>query len=351
MSVTKAAKRPSVFDTIVEKGQENAARLEETFSGPTLELATSYVRNNPHNPRRRISQASVDEMANAIRQVGEILQPLLVRPIPQDDAGYRYEVVCGDRRLLGARQVGMAKVPVRVRELSDEEAARFALWENLARRDLDAMDIADSVDRLRHIDKLTWPNLAARFGVSKQWVWKLQKMAELPEGVKDMVRDRRLSAYSATLLTQVTSGTQDVEGLARRIVDQKLTTRETEKMVENLRLPETAAENADRKGAFTVSWSPPAGYAGRRYGRTIKAADDLVSSLRDGRMTPELAQSLRPVAMALLEMADAEKAESPPDAAALRLSASRASKKPDTEQRAKKRTEEDINEQAHEGPG
>ncbi len=52
----------------------------------------------------------------------------------------------GHRRLLGARQVVLPKVPVRVRELNDEVAARFALWENLARRDLDAMDVADSVD-------------------------------------------------------------------------------------------------------------------------------------------------------------------------------------------------------------
>jgi len=311
MSTTKTAKRPSVFDTIIEKGQENAARLEETFSGPTLELATSYVRPNPNNPRRRISQASVEEMANAIRQVGEILQPLLVRPIPHDDAGYRYEVVCGDRRLLGARQVGLSKVPVRVRDLSDEEAARFALWENLARRDLDAMDVADSVDRLRRIDRLTWPDLAARFGVSKQWVWKLQKMAELPEGVKEMVRDRRLSAYSATLLTQVTTGSEDVAHLAQRIVDEKLSTREAERLIDALRQPQGADDSPDRKGAFTVSWSLPPGYGGRRYGRTVKAADDLAASIRDGRVTPDLARSLVPIARALLELAGGSPAEEP----------------------------------------
>ncbi len=303
MSTTKTAKRPSVFDTIIEKGQENAARLEETFSGPTLELATSYVRPNPNNPRRRISQASVAEMANAIRQVGEILQPLLVRPIPHDDSGYRYEVVCGDRRLLGAREVGLPKIPVRVRELNDEEAARFALWENLARRDLDAMDVADSVDRLRRIDRLTWPELAARFGVSKQWVWKLQKMAELPDDVKEMVRDRRLSAYSATLLTQVTSGSEDVAALAQRIVNEKLSTREAERLIEALRQTQGADDTADRKGAFTVSWAVPDGYSGRRYGRTVKAADDLAASIRDGRVTPELARSLTPIARALLELA------------------------------------------------
>ncbi len=301
----KTAKRPTVFDSIIEKGQENAALLEETFSGPVVELATSYIRSNPNNPRRRISPSSIEEMANAIRQVGEILQPILVRPIAHDDAGYRYEVVCGDRRLLGARQVDLKKVPVRVRDLSDEEAARFALWENLARKDLDAMDVADSVDKLRHIDKLTWPELASRFGVSKQWVWKLQKMAALPEQVKDMVRDRRLSAYNATLLTQVTSGQEDVIALAQEAIDRKLSTREVERLIETRKLSQSISpQEAARKGAFTVSWTPPPGFQGRRHSRVIKAADDLVTSLHEGKITPELAHSLRPVAEALLSLGD-----------------------------------------------
>jgi len=347
MSTTKTAKRPTVFDTIIEKGQENAARLEETFAGPTLELATSYVRPNPNNPRRRISQASVEEMANAIRQVGEILQPLLVRPIPHDDAGYRYEVVCGDRRLLGARQVGLSKVPVRVRDLSDEEAARFALWENLARRDLDAMDVADSVDRLRRIDRLTWPDLAARFGVSKQWVWKLQKMAELPDGVKEMVRDRRLSAYSATLLTQVTTGNEDVARLAQRIVDEKLSTRGAERLIDALRQPQGADGGADRKGAFTVSWTLPPGYGGRRYGRTVKAADDLAASIRDGRITPDLARSFVPIARALLELAGNPAEGSAPDGRHMQEKDGAGSARNEKCQRGKEQPEENV----QEGPG
>jgi ParB family chromosome partitioning protein len=299
-------KRPSVFDTIIEKGQENAALLQETLTGPIVELATSYIRRNPNNPRRRISQSSIDEMANAIRQVGEILQPLLVRPISQDDDGYRYEIVCGDRRLLGARQENMAKVPVRVRALTDDEAARFALWENLAREDLDAIDVADSVNRLRRIDRLTWPELAAQFGVSKQWVWKLQKMAELPDAVKDMVRDRRLSAYSATLLTQITTGQEDVVRLATEIIDRKLSTRDVARLLDAHKPGQDAP---DRKGAFTVSWSPPPGYEGRRHGRVVSAVDALLAAIRDGKVTPELARSLQPVAQALLEIGNMERTE------------------------------------------
>ena len=212
----------------------------------------------------------------------------------------------------GARRVELKKVPVRVRELTDEESARFALWENLARRDLDAMDVADSVNKLRHIDKLTWPELAARFGVSKQWVWKLQKMAELPEPVKEMVRDKRLSAYNATLLTQVSGGDEEIITLAHEIIERQLSTREVDRLLDARKHDhvEEPIED-DRKGAFTVSWTPPPGYSGRQYGRIVRAADDLASSLREGKIPQELARSLRPVAQALIQYGEADPPEEP----------------------------------------
>ena len=98
---TAAKGLSSVMESIIAQGQENVSRLEETFSGPVTELATDYLRPNAANPRRRITSASIEEMANAIQQAGEILQPLLVRPVTQDELGARYEVVCGNRRLHG----------------------------------------------------------------------------------------------------------------------------------------------------------------------------------------------------------------------------------------------------------
>lgn len=305
MAAKTATKRPSIFDSIVEKGQENAKKLEESFVGPVVELATTDIRPNPNNPRKRVTRQSVDEMANAIRQVGEILQPLLVRPIPEDDSGHRYEIVCGDRRLMGARQVGLMTVPVRVREVSDDDAARFALWENIAREDLDSLDLADSINKLRHIDKLTWPDLAARFGVSKQWVWKLQKMSDLPELVKDMVREKRLSAYTAVLLTEFNGTDTNVVGIAEEIIERKMTSRDVERLLDERKGRGKAAQDAkNNKGAFTVSWTPPQDLVKRRYNPVIKAADTLVDSVQGGRIPPALAEALRPVAQALLDLAD-----------------------------------------------
>ena len=107
---------------IVAQGQENVSRLEATFAPtPVTEVATDYLTENAANPRRHISEASVAEMMNGIRQAdGEILQPLLVHPISPTAEGYRYEVICGNRRLRAARALGLPKVPVRVREMDAE---------------------------------------------------------------------------------------------------------------------------------------------------------------------------------------------------------------------------------------
>jgi ParB family chromosome partitioning protein len=134
--------------------------------------------------------------------------------VPPDDAGTRYETICGNRRLLAARSLGLPKVPVRVREMDDDQAARFALWENLAREDLDPIDLAESIDGLRRIERLSWEEISDRFGFSRQWGWKQQKLAELPDEVKDMVRDRRLSPSKAMLLSQGTDNPAEMTQLA-----------------------------------------------------------------------------------------------------------------------------------------
>ncbi len=305
--------------TIVAQGQENVARLEESFNGPVTELATDYLRPNAANPRRRISAASVEEMMNGIRQVGgEILQPLLVRPISPEADGSRYEVVCGNRRLMAARNLGMPKVPVRVREMDDEQAMRFALWENLAREDLDAMDLAESINGLRMIERLSWDEISDRFGFSRQWAWKQQKLAELPELVKDMVREGKLSPSKAMLLSQITTGVEDVIAMASQAVTRGLSHRALQDEVATLRkhvltssdVP--ATPEGSRKHVLT--WVAPAGIPRRGHTRLIRATEELLDTLNAGGLDPEYARSMRHIAQRILEIADTGEAEKePPD--------------------------------------
>jgi ParB family chromosome partitioning protein len=293
--------------SIVAQGQENVAQLEAGFGGPIVELATDYLRPSTSNPRRRISAASVAEMANGIRQVGgEILQPLLVRPVPPDDAGTRYETICGNRRLLAARSLGLPKVPVRVREMDDDQAARFALWENLAREDLDPIDLAESIDGLRRIERLSWEEISDRFGFSRQWGWKQQKLAELPDEVKDMVRDRRLSPSKAMLLSQGTDDPAEMTRLAGAAVTRGLSHRalSAEMAARRKHVLTSGDEAREDTGPckHVLTWAPPV-LPRRGTAPLIRAMEQVARGLNTGAIDRDLARALQPIAARILEIA------------------------------------------------
>ncbi len=296
-SAPSRVKKSGAMSSIIEQGITNVERLEATFQASAItELATDYLCENRHNPRRRISEASVAEMVNGIRQAdGEILQPLLVRPIPHTPEGYRYEVICGNRRLRAARALALHSVPVRVRELDDETAARFALWENLSRENLNPMDLAESISDLRAVDHLSWDEIGERFGFTRQWGWKQQKLAELPESVRELVREGKLAPSKAMLLWSIESDSERIT-LAERIVSEGLSHRAAEL---NLRQP---IEEPPCKHVLT--YTPPKGFSSRRYGQVFKAAHTLADSLSRESIPRDVAASMREIAQQLLSLAE-----------------------------------------------
>lgn len=313
MSTSSKRKPSGAMADIVAQGQENVERLTATFSDtPTTELATDYLRENQSNPRRHISEASIAEMVNSIVQCdGVIIQPLLVRPISRTDEGFRYEVVCGNRRLRGAQRLGMKTVPVRIREMDDDTAARFAVWENLGREDLSAMDLAESINDLRKIDGLTWDEIGEKFGFSRQWGWQQQKLAELPESVRDMVREGSLKFSSATLIATKGLSDEDVTAFAERAINENLSYRALDNALKSkdaIASPDSA-DGEPCKGAFT--WSPPPRLPKRKFARVNRATQDMVDAYNAGIITPEYAASLRSFAERLLTIADGGNVKAP----------------------------------------
>jgi ParB family chromosome partitioning protein len=311
VSTNRAKKSSGAMANIIAQGQENVDRLSETFrDAPVTEVPTDYLMPSANNPRKRISASSIEEMVNGIRQTGgEILQPLLVRPIPLTDRGERYEVVCGNRRLLGAQRLGMKRIPVRVREMDDDTAARFALWENLSREDLSPMDLAESIDDLRKIDRLSWEQIGERFGFSRQWGWKQQKLAELPESVRELVREGQIAPSKAMLIAQEALSESEAVLLAHRIVTNDLSHRALQTELRRKHVstsPDQPASAAGRKHVLT--WNPPPSIARRKHARLLRATEELVATANEGLLTAEYARSLRP----LLEHLQALGEEAPP---------------------------------------
>jgi ParB family transcriptional regulator, chromosome partitioning protein len=142
MSKAGKVNRKSVFQDILgtvvrqeAEGEDNVGLL----SLDTLRLPESQ-------PRRYFDPRAMDELLGSIQRHG-ILQPLLVRPLEDDQAG-EYEIVAGERRYRAAREVGLAKVPVVVRKMGDEEAVQYALLENLQREDLNPVEETEGILRL-----------------------------------------------------------------------------------------------------------------------------------------------------------------------------------------------------------
>ena len=186
-------------------------------------LPIDLLRPSPFQPRRDFPEEQLETLAQSIRERG-VLQPLLVRPAPDDREGPGYEIVAGERRWRAAQRAGLHELPAVVREMGDATALELALIENLQRQDLSAMDEAEAFQRLIQEFGHTQENLAQALGRSRSHVANMLRLLGLPEPVRNMVRDGSLSAGHARALL----GAADPQRLALQIVARGLSVRQAE---------------------------------------------------------------------------------------------------------------------------
>lgn len=192
-------------------------------SGRTV-LGVDQMEPGRFQPRKIFDAATIDELADSIKQHG-ILQPLLVRKNPNNPA--RYEIIAGERRWRAAQKARLHEVPVIIREMSDQDALEIALIENLQREDLNPVDEAMSYKRLMEDHDYTQEKLAQTLGKSRPYIANMVRLLSLSDVVLGYLERGDLSTGHARAL--ITSDNQDA--LARQIVEQKLSVRETEKLV------------------------------------------------------------------------------------------------------------------------
>jgi ParB family transcriptional regulator, chromosome partitioning protein len=177
---------------------------------------------NPLQPRRDFPEAALQELAASLRRKG-IIQPLIVRPVAATD---QYEIVAGERRWRAAQIAQLHELPVIIRDFDDTEVLEVAIIENIQRADLNAMEEAlgfrQLMDRFGH----TQEKLAESLSKSRSHIANLLRLLALPEEVQAFVRDGKLSAGHARAL--ITS--PDPLGLARRVIADGLSVRETERL-------------------------------------------------------------------------------------------------------------------------
>ena len=156
--------------------------------GRTTTLRLDQLQPGKYQPRTRLDEGSLYELAESIRSQG-VMQPLLVRPVPGAANGSApYEVIAGERRWRAARLAGLAEVPVLVREVGDETAAVMALIENMQREDLNPLEEAQGLRRLTEEFGLTHEAAAQAVGRSRSAASNLLRLLQLAEPVQLMLR-------------------------------------------------------------------------------------------------------------------------------------------------------------------
>jgi ParB family transcriptional regulator, chromosome partitioning protein len=201
------------------------------------EIPTSAVRSNVHQPRRSFPESGIQELAASIREVG-ILQPLVVRATEKG-----FELIAGERRLRAAKEAGLDRVPVLIRQAHEGESMELALVENLQREDLNPLETAAAYQALMESFGLSRDQLAARLGKSRAAVTNTLRLMQLPESVRTLLSEGRLSEGHARSLLPLEDEDQMLE-MAGKVESQRLSVRKLEQMVRK-RLSEGVQSSRD----------------------------------------------------------------------------------------------------------
>lgn len=203
-------------------------------------LPLSKLQPSEVQPRRVFEDEALKSLAGSIKSQG-VLQPLLVRPLSTG----KYEIIAGERRWRASQLAGLTDVPVIIRELDDGKALEVALVENIQRADLNPIDEAAGYLRLVNEFNYTHEDMARVTGKSRSHITNLMRLLSLPERIKESVTGGLLTMGHARSLLGLNGDEATQLRVAKRIIKNNLSVRETEDIVR--KLTDTDRKKAGRK--------------------------------------------------------------------------------------------------------
>jgi ParB family chromosome partitioning protein len=195
-----------------------------------LEVPLESLEPNPYQPRAPIAAETLAELASSIRESG-MVQPILVRR-----AGARFQIIAGERRWRAAQRLGLATVPVTVRDVPDDRLLELALVENIQRQELTPLEEAHAFQRLQQEFHLTQEEVARKVGRDRTTVANTLRLLRLGREIRDLIAAGRLDAGHGRALLGLERA-EDQAALAREAVRRGLSVREVERRVAVLRAP------------------------------------------------------------------------------------------------------------------
>ena len=221
------------LDSLIVKKVNTDAASTDDVSRETM-LNINQVEPNPNQPRKRFNEDKLQELADSIKVHG-IIQPLVVQK-----EGDRYIIIAGERRWRAARLAGIKEVPVVIRDFTEQELYEVALIENIQRQDLDPIEEANAYSNLIKEHHLTQDEVAERVSKSRVTITNSLRLLKLDPRVQQMVIDELLTGGHARALISI-ENPEEQYNLANRIFDEKLSVRETEKLVKKILHPKAVA--------------------------------------------------------------------------------------------------------------
>ena len=212
------------------------------------EIAVEFISPNPKQPRRHFDEEALEELADSVRVLG-VIQPVTVKP----EADGRYTIISGERRWRAAQMAGLETVPVYVREADDQTLHEMALVENIQRQDLNAMEVAFSLQRLMEECALTQDRLSERVGKKRSTIANYLRLLRLPDEVQLAVKEGFISMGHAKAIASAPNGAQ--LPLLKKTVKKGLSVRQTEELAAAAANGHHAATRREEEREFPESYS------------------------------------------------------------------------------------------------
>lgn len=206
---------------------ENGAVMGDVAPDKLQQLPVELLQRGQFQPRRQIDKEALDDLANSIAKQG-VLQPIVARKLPSGD----YEIIAGERRWRAAQQAQLDRVPVVVRELSDEDAMVIGLIENLQREDLNPIEEARGMQRLIEEFTMTHQQVADSVSRSRAAVSNLLRLLSLQSDVSSLLEQGELDMGHARALLSLDEAMQ--QKAAQQIIKKGMSVRQAESLVRRL---------------------------------------------------------------------------------------------------------------------
>ena len=212
--------------------------------GSIIDLELDTIEVNPFQPRTYFDEEALRELANSIKELG-VIQPITVRKLE----GNKFQLVSGERRFRASKLIGNKTIPAYIRLANDQEMLEMALVENIQRKNLDPIEVALSYQRLIDEIQLTQENLSIRVGKKRSTVTNYLRLLKLDPILQTGMRDGFISMGHGRAMINV-NDSEDQLAIYEKILREKLSVRQTEDLVKNLKSGKIAKPKKKMVPAF-----------------------------------------------------------------------------------------------------